>query len=434
MQDASNGARYIVVSSDSHAGLPWAEYGRYMDPAHRTDFEQWLRTVTSPDVSIGGTRVDTRGKTIRDAFAREPAVREGGVAGAWDPGIRAREMDRDGVAAEVVFPDGLNQNGIPFNGMGSLDPAANAYDFELRLAGCRADNRWLADLSAANPGRHAGIAVVPFDDPEIAVREIEVARSTGLSGGVLLPGLPLATTDATWMLHHPRYEPIWAACADLGMPVNIHSTGAGVDYGELPGSRWIHTTEAYWTSRRPVWQLLWAGVLERHPALKVAMTEVMGAWAPFELQYWEYLYDARNPELIREALPLRPSEYWARQCYVGASPPAGRLEVESRHVIGVNNMMWGSDYPHPDGAWPQSRRRIAEMFSGVPEAETRRILGENALEVYGFDPVALRAIADRVGIAPGDIGDTPVDWEQPHKLAYVTGITTVAGSAAGNHD
>src|SRR5438874_828764 len=223
-------------------------------------FDRWRDVMTSQEMLVAGTRVDMRGKAIRDAFPNEQAVKEGGVEGAWDPATRAREMDRDGVAGEVVFPDGLYQNGVPFHGMGSLDPAANAYPYELRLAGCRAYNRWLVDLSAANPGRHACIALVPFDDVDVAVREIEWARDAGLFGGILLPGLPLSTTDPTWMLHHPRYEPIWSACEALDLPVNIHSTGSGVDYGELPGSRWIHTTEAYWASRRPIWHLLWSGV------------------------------------------------------------------------------------------------------------------------------------------------------------------------------
>lgn len=424
------GATYVVISSDSHAGAPWAAYRPYVDPAQRPAFDEWLAGVRSAETMVGGSKVDLRGATIRAAFGAEVAVAEGGTDGAWDPAIRTREMDRDGVAGEVVFPDGLYCNDVPFGAMGSLDPAANRYPYELRLAGSRAYNRWLAELVGANPGCHAGVALVPFDDPEAAVDEIEAARDAGLFGGILLPGLPLSTTDPRWLLHHPRYEPIWAACERLGLPLNIHSTGSGVNYGDLPGSRWIHTTEAYWASRRPVWQLLWAGVLERHPGLKVVLTEVMGAWAPFELQYWEYLYDARNPEIIREALPLRPGEYWARQCYVGSSPPAGRAEIEARHTIGVDKLMWGSDYPHPDGAWPRSRERIAELFAGVPEAETRRMLGENALGVYAFDTAAVRKRAERIGVAPADIGTTPVAWEQPHKLAYVTGITTKRGSDA----
>jgi len=415
---------YVVISSDGHAGARWADYRPYVEQAYLDDFDRWLEAMRATEMLVGGTRVDMRGARILNAVAAEPAVQEGGVAGAWDPAVRLREMDRDGVAGEVVFPDGLNDNGVPFGGMGSLDPAASSYGYELRLAGARAYNRWLADVVAPT-GRHACIATVPFDDVPTAVAEIEWAHGAGLFGGILLPGLPLTTNDAQWMLHHPRYEPIWDVCEALGLPVNIHSTGSGVNYGELPASRWIHTTEAYWASRRPVWQLLWSGVLERHPSLKVAMTEVMGGWAPFELQYWEYLYDARNPDLIREMLPLRPSEYWARQCYVGASPPAGRLEVEARHVIGVGNLMWGSDYPHPDGTWPRSRERMSEMFAGVPEDETRRMLGENALGVYGFDEAKLREVADRVGPRPSEMRTEPVEWEQPHRLAYVAGVTTI---------
>jgi hypothetical protein len=89
---------YVVVSSDSHAGARWADYRPYVDPAHRDDFDEWLTAMTSTETLIGGTRVDLRGKLIRDAVAAEPAVQEGGVDGAWDPAIREREMDRDGVA------------------------------------------------------------------------------------------------------------------------------------------------------------------------------------------------------------------------------------------------------------------------------------------------------------------------------------------------
>lgn len=428
---AVDGEPFVVISSDSHAGARWEDYRPYLDAPVRADLDDWLAVMTSQETVVGGTRLDTRGTTIRQSFAAEEAVRDGGTDGAWDAAVRAREMDRDGVAGEVVFPDGLHRNDIPFYGMGHLGPQASAYPYGLRLAGCRAYNRWLAELVAAHPGRHAGVIVAPFDDPEAAVAEIESARAAGLFGGVLLPGLPLTTGDATWLLHHPRYEPVWAACQALGLPLHVHSTGSGVDYGELPGSRWVHSTEAYWASRRPLWQLLWGGVLERYPRLTLVMTEVMGAWAPFELEYWEYLYDARNPEVAREMLPLRPGEYWRRQCFVGASPPSGRAEIEARAVIGVDKLMWGSDYPHPDGTWPQSRRRIAEMFAGVPEAETRRMLGENALSVYGFDPSVVGPVARRIGMVPSDIADAPVYWDQPHRLAWVTGVTTVAGAPVG---
>jgi predicted TIM-barrel fold metal-dependent hydrolase len=425
-KDAPDRSRYVVVSSDCHAGAQWADYRPFVDPKYRDDFDAWLRSVQERDEKVGGTRVDMRGQTIRRALEAEPAIQEGGVSGAWDVAVRTRELDRDGVAGEVVFPDGINRNGPPFDAGGGLEPRSGSYSYELRLAGSRAYNRWLAELCNSEPGRHAGIALIPFDDVPAAVAEIENAKASGLFGGILIPGVPLTTNNPYWLLHHPRFESIWDACESLDMPANIHSTGSGVDYGELLGSRWIHTTEAYWTSRRPIWQLLWSGVLERHPRLKVAMTEVMGGWAVFELQYWEYIYDARSPEVIRQTLPLRPSEYWRRQCFVGASPPAGRFEVEARHALGVQNLMWGSDYPHPDGTWPHSRERIGEMLAAVPDSEARDMLGNNAQRVYEFDRRKLRLIADRIGPAPDELLAEPVTWEQPHKLAYVAGVTTTA--------
>ena len=420
--NGTSGNRYVVVSCDSHAGAPWADYRPYMEKRHLKAFDEWLATMRSQPALVGGTRVDIRGKQITEAFEHEEAVQAGGISGAWDPAVRRREMDREGVAGEIVFPDGIYQNAPPFNAYTFTDPAQCAYPYALRMAGARAYNRWLAALCDADPGRRAGIAILPVDDVAAMVKEARWARKAGLFGGILLQPISMTTVDPQYLWHHPRFDPLWAVCEELAMPVNIHSNGSGVNYGEHTGSRWIHTTEAYWTSRRPLWHLLWSGVLERHPKLTVMMAEVNGGWLPYELQLWEYLYDARNPELVRRHLPRRPTEYWTRQCYIGASPPSGRLEVETRNVIGINNFLWGSDYPHPDGAWPHSARRIREMFAGVPAAETRKMLGENAARVFGFDVAALREAAHRIGPRPGDILKEPPERGLPYKFAFINGV------------
>lgn len=429
-----NDEPFIVVSSDCHAGARWGDFRPFVERKYLPQFDEWVNRMegqASKDLGmpatagvqvVGGTKVALRGKQIEDYLAKQEPVKAGGVHGAWDPAIRRRELDREGVAAEIIFPDGINRNGPPFGALAHLDPkTSNTY--ELRLAGARAYNRWLAALCSDEPGRHGGIALLAWDDIPTALEEVKWARNNGLFGGILLPGLSLQTNDPEWLLHHPRYEPIWAACEDLDLPLNIHSTGSGINYGELPGSRWIHSTEAYWMSRRALAQLMWSGVFERHPKLKIMMAEVTGGWLPYELQLWEYLYDARNPEVIRQTLKHRPGEYWARQCYLGASPPSGRLEVEARHTIGVRNFMWGSDYPHPDGTWPRSSARIREMFAGIPEPETRLMLGENAVRVYNFDRVKLRSIANRIGPRPADMLATPPDRGLPYKLAFINGVT-----------
>ena len=105
-----------------------------------------------------------------------------------------------------------------------------------------------------------------------------------------------------------------------------------------------------------------------------------------------------------ETLRRKPSEYWARQCWVGATGAAStRADFELRHAIGVDKMMWGSDYPHPEGTWPHTGEQLRETFSGVPEDQLRPLLGENAARVYNFDVPRLKAVAERVGPAVGEL-------------------------------
>ena len=223
------------------------------------------------------------------------------------------------------------------------------------------------------------------------------ARELGLQGGFVLPlvghGLP--------GYNHARFEPLWAVAADLDMPVNCHAETGGPDdpfvYGSGIDSYALEATEIPFFARRPLWFLLWGGVLERHPTLKLVFTEQMADWVPDQLRQLDDLYD--TPIFLselRKTLVTRPSACWARQCFVGATfmSPA---EAGLRHQIGVDKMMWGSDFPHPEGTWPYTRKSLRRTFAGVPHADAAAMLGENAAHVYGFALDALRPIADRIG-------------------------------------
>ena len=405
-------SKCLLISSDCHAGLPWAQYRAYLEPRYRETYDRWLpqfQEVVSGGANVNdekgmnpGARVDVIGAGRRRALAASEAVKEGGLTGAWDPDVRVRELDREGVAGEVIFPDAPNRNHPPF-GVGFARPRMEV-SVELQQAGARAHNRWLAELCATHPGRHAGLALIVPEDVEAAVLEVREARRAGLFGGIMLPGLALSadTPEAFW--NHPRYEPLWAACEDLRMPVHTHASGPLPNYGDSPGSRWVGAMESYLMAYRPFWMLLWSGVLERHPGLKFVITEAGGAYVTGMLQQCDYQAEHRNPEAVRQNIKLRPSEYWARQCFLGASPPAGRAEVEARHAIGVRNILWGSDYPHAEGSWPWSRERTREMLVGVPEAEARLMLGENAAKVYGFDLASLRPVVERIGPEAEELG------------------------------
>ena len=95
--------------------------------------------------------------------------------------------------------------------------------------------------------------------------------------------------------------------------------------------------------------------------------------------------------------PLKPSEYFARNCWLGVSFPS-QADIDARYGIGVDRFLWGSDYPHTEGTWPYTREHISSRFAGVDPDETRRILGGNAAELYGFDLAALAPLVERVGV------------------------------------
>jgi len=297
---------------------------------------------------------------------------------------------------EVIFPDGITEMNMPPFGAG-LSLPTDGINPELQWAGARAHNRWLAELCQMAPERRAGVAIVPvLWDVDEAVKEIHWARENGLKG-ILLPSR-WGSLDA---YHHPKYEPVWSACEDLDMVMHFHSGSAPMeDYGDHLGMMGIYVTEVIWWAVRPLWFLIWGGVFERHPGLKLAITESTSIWVPETLQLMDFRYSETHYAAklgdYRSHLKSLPSEYFRRNVFLGASCMP-RREVELRHEIGLDNLMWGTDYPHPEGSWPVTREQMIESFHDVPEDELAAMLGGNAARVYGFETDKLAPLVARIG-------------------------------------
>jgi predicted TIM-barrel fold metal-dependent hydrolase len=411
--------RYLVISSDCHAGLPNEEYRDWLDPQYREAFDAYMAERAAQ------LELATRGM-INEEFAEEwQRQNEEGLRGGWDAARRDKELEADGVAAEVIFPDADAVSAgasAPFGA--GLAPSPDTPP-ELLMAGARAHNRWLAELCAQSPTRRAGVAIVPIlHDVEAAVAEIERCRRSGLRG-VLIPSM--------WSPYPPyhdrRYDPVWAACQDLEMPVHVHSGSADrQSYGEHVG---IYVAEVRWWSMRPLWFLLWSGVFERFPRLRFVVTECGAFWAPDLLWTMDIAYEREHAskklgEQLTASLSMRPSEYFDRNCWIGASNTR-RRELARRHEIGVGNIMWGNDFPHPEGTWPKTRKWLREAFSDIPVDDTRRILGLNAAECYGFDLGTLGPLAERIGPSPEELGQVGQDlgkWEALERAGrpWVSGV------------
>jgi predicted TIM-barrel fold metal-dependent hydrolase len=371
--------RYTVISSDCHAGADLLDYRDHLESRYHEQFDEWAAAFVNPYADLAGDDADRN----------------------WHLRRRLDEQESEGIVGEVVFP-----NTIPpfFPSVSLAAPAPTADDLEVRWAGIRAHNRWLADFCGGSGGRLAGVGQILLNDVDAAVTEIHWIAEAGLRGGILLPGVPEESGLAP--LYAEVYEPIWAVCAETGLPVNHHGGGGSPLpplHHDAAGAVWVF--ETHWWAHRALWHLMFSGVLDRHPGLILVLTEQATGWIPQLLRGMDVAtarFGDAGSALARFAgktagsLPLKPSEYWARQCYVGASF-LRPIECELRHEIGVDRIMWGSDYPHSEGTWPHSREALRLTFAGVPEDEVRLMLGGNAARVYGFDIDALDDLAATVG-------------------------------------
>lgn len=378
--------RHVVISCDCHAVARPEEYTPYIDPAYRQTYLDFVDHQRRAAEAVARATAENRSlfsKEGTDEFEGLAAVAEGGREGQWDSARRVKELEADGVVAEVLFPN----NGVPFGGFGE------SADHELRGVGNKAYNRWMVDFCADTPGRRAGLAMLAVHDVAAAAEEVEEAARRGLRGVILPtvpgPGLP--------PYYDQCYEPLWSAVEATGLPMHIHGGSGTPDYGDYGMvSMLVYATETVYFAHRPLWFLIWGGVLERHPGLKLVFTESKADWVPSTLEYLDGIYSRRFFSHIRSVVKHKPSEYWARQCYVAASFMT-HDEALLRHRIGLDRLMWGSDYPHLEGTWPKSVRSLRRTFSGVPAEETRRILTDNPAALYGFDVARLAEVAQAVG-------------------------------------
>jgi predicted TIM-barrel fold metal-dependent hydrolase len=419
--------RILLISGDNHAGPPLPGFAPYFDPDIRDEFDRYWRArpnAAAAEAALGGdleALAESLGAFMRATGAREEAARAFSeralrlTAGLFDSKVRDECLDEEGIAGEVLFTDGFCENHPPFSDSmepgGVLFSSNRPWPFALRLAGARAYNRWLADFCAQSPARRAGVILLPpAHDVGLLVSEMTRSRESGLRGGVLVPPLEAGLPG----YHDPHYDPIWAAAADLGLPVTVHGGNAtapdGADtYGrEEPLASIFHFTESTFFDRRPLWFFIWGGVFDRHPGLRLVFAEALTHWVPQELMRLDEMYDMWNLRVVRERLSKRPSDYWREHCAITATF-VSRAEVEMREAIGVGNLLWGSDYPHPEGTWPFTETCLQHAYHGVPESEVRQMLGTNALALYGFEEVSMGRLADEIGPSPETIARAPLD-------------------------
>jgi predicted TIM-barrel fold metal-dependent hydrolase len=374
---------YIVITGDTHAGASIDAYREYLDPAWRAAFDEWRGAYRNPSKKhIGGKKTKN-----------------------WDSAERMADLERDGVAAEVIFP-----NTVPpfypkaFHISGPPTPE----QYERYRAGTRAHNRWLAEFCAELPERRAGIGLIHLNDVDDAIEDVAWIAEHGLRGGVLLP-LPAPSDVHLKPLYHPDYDRLWAAIQDHDLVVNQHSGQGSPDYGTGQGADALWVLEMPFFVQRGFCQLILGGVFERFPKLRYILTESGCAWAPGLMRRMDGIHMGMKMGMMGEVdysksqtLKEPPSFYAKRNCWYGASFPSP-ADVKGREVVGVERILWGNDYPHYEGCYPYSRENMRLAFTALPEREVRMMLAENAAALYGFDLEALRPVAEGIGITPEQV-------------------------------
>ena len=370
---------YNVIDADGHILEPLDLWDNYMDPAFRdraprivTD-ENGKERLVVEEHSVGDARLNIG--RIGAVGARQGVVAadtmayKDGKPGGFDPHKRIPDMDADGIDAAFLYPSlGLFSGAI--------------HDPPLAAATCRAYNRWLADYCKPYPDRLFGVAMLPLQSVDLAIEEMRFARrQLGFRGGFLRPN-PYNNK----MIHHPDYEPFWAAAEDLDFAIGFHegaSSGmptVGIDRFEGRGARHIvsHTMEMMLVAL----SVIWGGVCERHPKIRIAFLESGGGWIAPWLDRMDRHFDDQG--FNDSGLKTRPSELFQRNCWISFEPVEGSLRVLADY-IGANKILWATDYPHPDGFFPGAPQMVLNRLAGASAATRHGVMAGGAMGFYGLN-------------------------------------------------
>ena len=368
-------SEHVVISADSHVFEPVDLWEKRIDrkfrdngPRFVNDFQgkpgTWFVAEGIAPRSI--TSIAAVGIPKEDLPKFKDVLHKDLRAGGYDPVERLKDQDIDGISAEVLYATyAMNLYNMP-----------NA---ELQEASFNAYNEWLCEMCSQAPDRLVGLSLISMYDVPRAVKELERWTKRGLRGSMIAVVPPEGTEYSDKM-----YEPFWAKAEDMQVPISIHT---------LTSSRkanYRFDRETRGAARYPenpmevmltLGEILSSGLFDRFPRLRLVLAEADTGWLPWLLQRidrGQERYAKQNNVVTK----LKPSDYFHRN--VSASFIQDRVGVFNRGTIGVENLMWSSDYPHTDSTWPRSRESIEHDFAGVSEADRVKMTCTNASKLYGF--------------------------------------------------
>jgi predicted TIM-barrel fold metal-dependent hydrolase len=289
--------------------------------------------------------------------------------GAYDPAARAAELDREGIDAELLYTTvGLGLFAVK--------------DHEFRNACMRAFNEWLAEHCAGAPNRLFGVAMITTDNIDYSVAELERCVAMGLRGAMISIG-----QESGESYGDPRFEKFWSAAEALGVPMSLHVAATETSWKNT-GSQFVDYACVFTPTMYAIISMIYSGLFDRHPKLKVLSVENDASWPLPVLERMDDRWIHDKLWAPATGLPAGissdriPSQIF--HDHVGCTFMRDRTAIRNRETIGRANLMWGADYPHFDGAWPDCAEKLEQQFDGVPLEDQMAIGRNNAIRFYGL--------------------------------------------------
>jgi uncharacterized protein len=394
---------YEMISADCHIDLCWLPPDLFVGNApsawkdrmpYVTEDPKGPQWTTKKGASLGrpcgmgsAGREYVPGKIHRsDRMAATGLYEDGkrGIRRLTEPSLRIKDQDLDGVQGEVLY--------------GILGATGRMNDPEATVEVMRIYNEWLADFCATHPERFAGLASIPNHPLEAAIAEVERVAKRGV-----LRGLDIANSSEITPLWNPSWNPLWEVINACGLPLHFHTVGGYLPdhvrkmvlVGSDPTRATADMTAADLRTARSAFasnitqfqinmaniltSMVFSGALERYPRLKVVLGESGIGWIPYVLNRMDAEWEDQFKDL---ELTMAPSDYWRRQCW--ATYQTDPIGVKLIDELGADRIMWGSDFPHPDGIWPDSREYVQKELGHLPSDVRRKVVCENAGRLYGF--------------------------------------------------
>ena len=365
---------FKLVSADSHIVEPptlWTDRieAKFRDRAPRIERgEKWhefvCEGIAMPRKGIGLMATAKKYTAPDDLYFNMNGDWADVPAGAWDPDARIKEIDAEGIESELLYTSlGLVMYTIP--------------DGEFQHACFRAFNDWLADYCAAAPKRLFGVAMIPTRSPQRAVAELERCAGLGLRGAMIS-----IDDEKDRGYNHPDFDPLWSAAAAHNIPISLH-VAASTESFRRSGNAFADFSLGFTPTMFAIATMIFEGLFDRHPGLKVISVETDAAWPVAMLERMDDRF-LRDQGWAGQSKGLSsgkvPSEVF--RDHVACTFMRDRTAIVNRQIIGLRNIMWGSDYPHFDGGWPDAAGRLAAQFEGVPLEDQIRIGRTNCIEFY----------------------------------------------------